>query len=279
MEKSIEIIWNKGFSKEENLIAPKIDKLFKQKSKLIFEKFKQKFWIYNYRLIPPALLFSIGHIYLGHILFSIYLMLISLGFFFFNYRIWKSFNNIDINLNSYQYLLALKNNIKKMFSLYTWVYAISTPVLLIPIYWMLPVDSTKFKWLNDLQTPYIILFLVILSLVISIYIVLAYKLEIKIKYSQLIKKLNKTIADMEEFKLELAPATEKEITDHKEIVLGASFGVMLGTGLGIFLGTVFYSANNYDYAMLVSVIIGIVFGGIIGGLIGYTINKQNDLKN
>lgn len=83
--------------------------------------------------------------------------------------------------------------------------------------------------------------------------------------------------EISKFTIELDPALEKEITDNKEIILGASFGVMLGTALGISLGTVFYSTNNYDYAMLIGVIIGIIFGGIIGGLIGYAINKQNKL--
>lgn len=199
MEKSIETIWSEGFSEKENLSAPKIDKLFKQKSKLITEKIKKTFWIYNYSILPVALIFGVGIAWAGHVILAFYTMFVLLAFFFLNKRIWRTFKNIDISTNTYQYLLAFRKSIKKMIRLYTNVYAIGAPVIIFPAYWLyFSKTGLLQKFITKTQTPYIILFLVVLALILSILTVLAYKLEIKIIYGRLIKKLNNTIADMEE---------------------------------------------------------------------------------
>jgi len=201
MEKSIETIWTEGFSKKEDLLTPKIDKLNKQKSKLIIEKIDRRFSLYNFSIIPSGLLFAIGFAYAGYVVLGVYILFIMLAFFFINKKIWKSFKKININTNSYEYLLAFRNGIKKMISFYTKVYAIGSPIIIFPAYWLYFSKTGAFQeFIAEVQTPYIILFLIILALVLSVLTVLAYKLEVKIIYGRLIKKLDKIIADMEELK-------------------------------------------------------------------------------
>ena len=114
MEKSIESIWKDGFLKKDALVVPKLNDLYNQKSIDIVDKFRRMYRIniiglivFAVVLLPIATITKIP--YMGMPMFILFLTIA-----FFGSKFKRKLDNINKNLNSYQYLKTFDNWTKEM---------------------------------------------------------------------------------------------------------------------------------------------------------------------
>src|SRR5690606_13631363 len=105
MEKSIEMIWKEGFLKNEDIVIPKINDLYNQKSKSIVDKIMRMMKINNIVLIIIATLLLTYTLISGMpVLVGIFLLLLFTTPAIHSSIEIKNVPNIDRNKNSYLYL-------------------------------------------------------------------------------------------------------------------------------------------------------------------------------
>jgi hypothetical protein len=114
MEKSIESIWKDGFLKSDALVAPKLNDLYNQKSIDIVDKFRRMYKINIIGIIVFAIVFMPIAIitkipYMG---IPMFILFITITFFASKFK--RKLDNINKNLNSYQYIKTFDNWTKEM---------------------------------------------------------------------------------------------------------------------------------------------------------------------
>jgi len=143
MEKSIENIWKEGFLKSDALVAPKINNLYDHKSMHIIDKFKRMFRINLIAIIAFAFVFlTVSYfieIPITGTIFFITLMTVVI----INKKLLNGLERIDKGANSYQYLKAFNEWIKKQIAINK---RMST--FLYPIFFMTFINSF---WFNDAE--------------------------------------------------------------------------------------------------------------------------------
>jgi len=201
MEKSIESIWTQGFLNQGDLLAPKINKLYKQKSNLVIEKYKRTCRTDNIFLIPMALIFGAGFSYAGHIDIGIYGMVLIISLFFMNRKKLKTLDAVDLKTDCYKYLVNFRKGIKELMAYSSRLLIFGFPLVVLPTYWMFFRKMEMYhKFIAKVDTIYIVLFVVIIALVLSAFGFMALKFSAKVVYGNMIKKMDEMIADMEELR-------------------------------------------------------------------------------
>ena len=201
MEKSIENIWTDGFARDTELLAPKLDALYKKKSIHVLEKIKRMMRMDNWGLLPFAVFFAYGFWYSGHWDIGLFGASLFIILFFVNRRWIAALEKIDIKSDSFRYLVDFKTVIRKMKHAYTLVMAIGYPLAVIPCYWMYFGEREDFQRLmSEVDAWKIILIVIGLALVLSLMGVFIYWSITKLMYGALLKKLDEFIADIEELR-------------------------------------------------------------------------------
>ena len=217
MEKSIETIWKEGFLKNDALIAPKINDLYNQKSIDIVDKFRRMYKIniigivlFAIILLPVSIVVKMP--YMGIPMFFLFIFLSSFAVKFKN-----KLDEINNNLNSYQYLKTFDNWTKEMIDFNTKVSRFLYPFVFLSLvagFWFggfggnIPgqdiVDKLLTKYPDMLMVFGIPLF-VILGLIFGIAF-LAYfggrigKWDLNIGYGRILRRLDTLLNDMEELR-------------------------------------------------------------------------------
>ena len=114
MEKSIESIWEEGFLKNDALVAPKLNNLYKQKSIDIVEKFKRMYKVNIIALMAFALLMLVIAIPSGMPYMAIPMFFLFCGIITIALKFKKKLENLDKSQNSYEYLKSFDNWTKEM---------------------------------------------------------------------------------------------------------------------------------------------------------------------
>jgi len=217
MEKSIESIWKEGFLNSDEFIAPKLNDLYNKKSEHIVDKFTRMFKINLIAIVG-------GSFVIMGMAWAVDIPYMGIGFFimlnilaFFNFKLMKGLNNIDKNVNSYQYLKTFDSWLKEMVSINQKFARILYPLIFLSLvagFWFgsfggdIPGDTL----VNNLTTRYpdtvlvlgVPYYLWLGAIVIMIVLAFAagriYRWDLNIVYGQVIKKLNEILADMEELR-------------------------------------------------------------------------------
>ncbi|PXY02648.1 hypothetical protein DF185_00705 [Marinifilum breve] len=213
MEKSIENIWNEGFLNKECVVIPKLNNLYSQKSKHLIEKFKRMGKNNLYGIV-------IGATFM--LLVSFFLKIPIIGSFFFLLLmlvVWvgkkqsDKLEELDISLNSYQYLKAFDAWLKKAISQYMKIFKFLYPLLFLAIILgTLYADMNPFlkertidKIMSDPDTYLLYGLPIFYLLPMGIFLILVtifsgklYLFDIGLIYGNIFRKLEETIADMEE---------------------------------------------------------------------------------
>ncbi len=113
MEKSIEIIWKEGFLESDALLAPKLNNLYDQKSKHIIDKFKGMFKINLTAIVIGSFVVLAASFLVRIPVMGILLFLIANAIVIVNRKLQKGLLEIDLNVNSYEYIKAFDNWLKK----------------------------------------------------------------------------------------------------------------------------------------------------------------------
>lgn len=215
MEKSIESIWNEGFLNKDTLDIPKLNNLYNQKSKHLVDKFKRMGKNNLYAIV-------IGATFM--LLLSFFLRIPFIGSFFFLLLmivVWvgkkqsEKLEELDISLNSYEYLKAFDAWLKTVISQYMKIFKFIYPLLFLAvILGTLYADMDPFmkdRMIDEIMNnpnTYLLYGLPILYMIpITVFLILItvfsgklYRIDINLIYGHIFRKLEETIADMEELR-------------------------------------------------------------------------------
>lgn len=200
MEKSIETIWTKGFLTEEELTAPKINNLYRKKSRLLIEKLRRTYRIDNKSILPLAILAVVGFSVAGHIILGVYIMTLMLFMFFLNKKMLTSLESISINSTSYDYLLEYRKMFFQLKKFYIRLLGLGLPVAGMVGYYLFFRNSLVLHDFLQLDPVYIMGIILGIAVALSALGISAYLLSLKVVYGRFIQKLDEMIADMEELR-------------------------------------------------------------------------------
>ena len=214
MEKSIENIWKEGFLKSNDLVAPKINNLYNQKSIHVIDQFKRMFRINLIAIVAFSFTFLAITFFIGipitGILFFVILSVLTI----INKKFLNDLNKIDFGVSSYEYLKAFnqwKNNqiaVNKKISKFLY------PIIFLSMvlgFWFkdavgIPLGERLVeKILHNFPDIYLIFGIPLLGLVIVTVIVVLlfllggkiYKWDLNLVYGRIFKKLEELMTDIE----------------------------------------------------------------------------------
>lgn len=212
MEKSIESIWKKGFLESDALVAPTVNNLYNQKSKLITDRLKRMFKINLYAIVVMAVGAWIGYALLGVPLAGLFIFLLMMGVFALAVKQGKSLNELDHGLSSYEYIKTFNHwihsiiakNVKVMRFFYPLVFLAS----MAPIWYAFEKGEITGKLLSE--NPDIpMLFgipVIALATVLAIMLLMVifggkiYRWDVNMVYGATFRKLDRLVSDMEELR-------------------------------------------------------------------------------
>ena len=211
MEKSIETIWKEGFLESDALVAPKLNNLYTQKSIHIIDKFTRMFSINLKALVVFSFVVLVASFFvqipvLGVLMFILFNIIVIV-----NRKLLKGIKEIDKNVSSYQYLKAFDNwmkaqiltNVKMSRFIYPYTF-----LAMIAGFWF---SSNFQEAFNEILGSHQIYFLkgipvfwvlgiVLITGVLAYFGGALYKLDLKIVYGRVLRKLDEIIADMDELR-------------------------------------------------------------------------------
>jgi len=210
MKKSIESTWKDGFLKKEMLVAPKINDLYSRKSNDIIERFQKRFRI-NVIILAGASLFVLvfyffeGLPFVGLSLSVLFILLMIAG-----RKQLAALKKIDRNKNSYQYLRAFDTCLKNIISDSARIGRVLYPGMFLFIttdfFFVLP--NTSEKLVNIMNDPDTYLYqgipifwavgVAIIVVLLSYFGDRIYVWDFKLVYGRLMKRIDRTLKDMEE---------------------------------------------------------------------------------
>ncbi len=214
MEKSIENIWKEGFLKSDALIAPKINNLYTRKSIHIIDKFKRMFKINLIAIIAFSFIFLIVSFFIRIPITGIIFFVILTVHVVINKRLLNGLEKIDKGVNSYEYLKAFNQWIKKQVSINRRMSSFLYPIIFVSLiigFWFkdakgIPLgERLVHKILISFPNIYLIFGIPLIGIVIVVLILglLAffggriYQWDLNIIYGRVFKKLEELMADIE----------------------------------------------------------------------------------
>ena len=206
MEKSIEAIWKDGFLNADALVAPKLNNLYDQKSKHTIDKFKRMFKI-NLKAIVIGSFVVLAVSFLVRIpVMGVLLFFIANAIVIVNKRLQKELPEIDVKTNSYDYLKAFDNWLKKQLAINAKMARIYYPLIFLSAVMGFWFSNDIRQLIGDLNDQYLLygipifwlLGLLIIAGILSYFGGVIYRWDVNIIYGSVFKKLDEIIADMEE---------------------------------------------------------------------------------
>ena len=211
MEKSIETIWKEGFLKNDALVAPKLNDLYNQKSIHIIDKFRRMFKINLNALVVFSFVVLIVSFFvkipvLGVLMFILFNVIVIV-----NKKLLKGLNTIDKNVSSYLYLKSFDNWMKEQISINMkmsrYIYPYIFLAMISGFWFSSDFQETLNRIFGNYQAYMVygipifwvfgILFIVML---LAIFGGRIYKWDLNLVYGRILKKLDETLADMEELR-------------------------------------------------------------------------------
>ena len=211
MEKSIETIWKEGFLESDALVAPKLNKLYTQKSIHIIDKFTRMFSINLKALVVFSFVVLVASFFVQIPVLGVLMFILFNTIVIVNRKLLKGIKEIDKNVSSYQYLKAFDNwmkaqiltNVKMSRFIYPYTF-----LAMIAGFWF---SSNFQEAFNEILGSHQIYFLkgipvfwvlgiVLITGVLAYFGGALYKLDFKIVYGRVLRKLDEIIADMDELR-------------------------------------------------------------------------------
>ncbi len=211
MEKSIETIWKEGFLESDALVAPKLNNLYTQKSIHIIDKFTRMFSINLKALVVFSFVVLVASFFVQIPVLGVLMFILFNTIVIVNRKLLKGIKEIDKNVSSYQYLKAFDNwmkaqiltNVKMSRFIYPYTF-----LAMIAGFWF---SSNFQEAFNEILGSHQIYFLkgipvfwvlgiVLITGVLAYFGGALYKLDLKIVYGRVLRKLDEIIADMDELR-------------------------------------------------------------------------------
>ena len=212
MEKSIETIWAEGFLKKDALVAPKLNNLYKQKSKHIIDRFKRMFKINLIAIVAGSLLFLGASYFIGIPVMGVGFFVILSVIVIVNKRLSNGLEKIDKNVNSYQYLMAFNGWMKEQLSINRRMAGFYYPLFFLStilgvwfsngaqsLFSEILGDSIQIYMVNGIPVFWL-LWVLIVSGLLAIFGGRIYNWDVKLVYGRVFNKLDEMISDIEELR-------------------------------------------------------------------------------
>lgn len=201
MEKSIKTTWNTAFIKEQELIVPKINNLYTQKSQSIISRIQRTYEIDNKGLIPMAILVAVGMILFSEAIIGLYAAFLIVCLYVFNSRLLQRFKTIDVNSDNLSYLKTYRDVINSVMSASKKLFMYAIPLAILSIFG-LSLILNEHSFLSqiiskDMSAIKIIAISTLLGAAISVLGFAVFKLSTQLLYGRHILRLNDIIKDIE----------------------------------------------------------------------------------
>ena len=214
MNKPIESIWKEGFLKNDALIAPKVNDLYNQKSRMVIDHFKRIAKRNLYGIVMGAVILLLATIYAQIPLIGLAISTILCYLVWVGWQQAKALKKINQGASSYQYIKAFDNWLRKTLNLYAKIYHFAYPLLFLfialgtvmthPPY---KEQSILEKILSDPGTLFVgdlpilwILGLVVLIILTAVFSQSLYRFDVLSIYGRVFKKIEILLSDMEELR-------------------------------------------------------------------------------
>lgn len=217
MGKSIEEIWKDGFLKSDALIAPKINKLYSQKSIHIIDKFKRMFRKNLIAIAVGSLSFLIVSYFLHIAVMGVLFFIMMIALLFINIPLLRELENIDKGQNSYDYLKTFSHWIQKQIAVNKRFAMFMYPILFIAIVLGAWYSDTGNGYLGEriasgilvvFPDTYLLfgvpLFAIVIGLIIIALLIIfggrIYMWDLNVIYGRVLKKLDELLEDIEKIR-------------------------------------------------------------------------------
>ena len=211
MEKSIETIWKKGFLENDDLVAPKINNLYNQKSIHIIDKFKRMFKINLNALVVFSFVVLVAAFFVKIPVLGVLMFILLNVIVIVNKKLLKGLNTIDKNVSSYLYLKSfdvwMKEQISINMKMSRYIYPYIFLAMISGFWFSSDFQETLNRIFGDHQFYLIygmpvfwVLGILIIVILLAIFGGRIYKWDLNLVYGRILKKLNETITDMEELR-------------------------------------------------------------------------------
>ena len=212
MKNSIEVIWKEGFLNEKSLVAPKINDLYNQKSKDLVDKMERMYRINLIAIVIMSIVFPIMYYFLDVIWQGVATSILMLLTVWYSIRQKRSIKTLDHGATSLDYLKSfdrlLKDALSKGEKVLRFTY---------PLYFLIAISTMWSAWNKGPLTskmyqeyPDVIfigsvpLFAWIIAGVATLLMFYfsgrIYRWDVRLIYGKVFRKLEETIAEMEELK-------------------------------------------------------------------------------
>lgn len=212
MEKSIESIWKEGFLESDAMVAPTVNNLYNQKSKLITDRLKRMFKINLYAIVVMAAVSWGLYALLGVPLAGLLIFLLLMGVFAIAVKQGRSLKELDHGLSSYEHLKAFNNwihgiiskNVKVMRFFYPLIFLAS----MAPIWYAFKNGEVTGEILAEYPDIPLLFGIPVIALAIVFGIMLImlifggkiYRWDVNLVYGSVFRKLEGLVNDMEELR-------------------------------------------------------------------------------
>jgi hypothetical protein len=212
MKNSIEVIWKEGFLNEKSLVAPKINDLYNQKSKDLVGKIERMYKINIIAIVFMAIVFPIMYYFLDVMWQGVATSILLLLTIWYSKRQKRTFKTLDHGATSLDYLKSFDQRIKDSLSRGEKVLRFTYP-----LYFLIAISTMWSAWNKGSLTSKIyqeypdVIFIGSVPLFAWIIAGVAtllmfyfsgriYRWDVGLIYGRVFRKLEETIAEMEELK-------------------------------------------------------------------------------
>ena len=215
MEKSIELIWKEGFLQNDALVAPKINRLYSQKSIHIIDQFKRMFRINLIAIVAFSTLFLIASYFIGIPVMGTIFFVTLMVLVIINQRLLRNLSKIDKGNSSYTYLKSFKHWMDQQIEVNKRLSTLLYPIFFMAFvlgFWFKDAEGLPLgerlvaKLLTSFPEMTLVYGVPLTGILIALFVVglLAYfggriyQWDLNIVYGNVIKKLDELIADIED---------------------------------------------------------------------------------
>jgi len=212
MGRSIESIWKEGFLKDDQLVVPKLNDLYNQKSIHIIDKILRMGRINLIYIVILSVFFLVVGIFLDVVYLGIFLSLLIIAHLILALRHVKQLKEIDKNVNSYRYIKSFDNWLNNSISEFMLFSRFFYPLFFLSftIQGRFSEDGEALiSFLINKNPDTILVFgipiflmtgVILFAGLLAVFGGVLYKLDLNIVYGRVLKKLKEIISDMEELK-------------------------------------------------------------------------------
>lgn len=214
MERSIENIWKEGFLKSDDLVAPKINNLYNQKSIHIIDKFKRMFKINLIAIVAFSFAFLVASFFIGIPITGVIFFVTLSVLVIINKKLLNDLEKLDMGESSYQYLKVFNQWIKKQVAINKRISKFLYPIIFISMilgFWFKDAEGMPLgerlvdEILYGFPDTYLIFGIPLIGIVIVVLILVLlaffggriYKWDLNLVYGRVFKKLEELMTDIE----------------------------------------------------------------------------------